>query len=130
MEIGKETLTTPCSSLDDEATLWVTGAPTAANLVLLIGLALLVAGTWGILNISSFLHAIALAFDKEATGSELYQDTHLIQTIAYVCVALGLLIFLISFFGCCGVVTDSACLLITFNGPDQQGDGSRVAIIL
>uniref|UniRef100_A0A0X3NVR2 CD63 antigen n=1 Tax=Schistocephalus solidus TaxID=70667 RepID=A0A0X3NVR2_SCHSO len=83
-------------------------------LFVLIGLALLVAGTWGILNISSFLHAIALAFDKEATGSELYQDTHLIQTIAYVCVALGLLIFLISFFGCCGVVTDSACLLITY----------------
>ncbi|CDS42190.1 tetraspanin [Echinococcus multilocularis] len=83
-------------------------------LFVLIGLALVVAGAWAVFNIPSFVQALAFAFDTDVTGSELYQNAKLTQAIAYVCIGLGLFIFLVSFFGCCGVVTDSCCLLITY----------------
>eukprot|EP00108_Taenia_solium_P007513 TsM_000341200 transcript=TsM_000341200 gene=TsM_000341200 len=83
-------------------------------LFVLIGLALVVAGAWAVFNIPSFMQALAFAFDTDVAGTELYQNAKLTQAIAYVCVGLGLFIFLVAFFGCCGVVTDSCCLLITY----------------
>lgn len=71
------------------------------------------AGAWAVFNIPSFMQALAFAFDTDVAGTELYQNAKLTQAVAYVCVGLGLVIFLVAFFGCCGVVTDSCCLLIT-----------------
>ncbi|VDM18748.1 unnamed protein product [Hydatigera taeniaeformis] len=79
-----------------------------------VGLALVVAGAWAVFNIPSFMQALAFAFDTDVSGTELYQNAKLTQAVAYVCVGLGLFIFLVAFFGCCGVVTDSCCLLITY----------------
>ncbi|VUZ51517.1 unnamed protein product [Hymenolepis diminuta] len=60
------------------------------------------------------MQALAFAFDAEVTGSELYQNAKLTLAVAYICIGLGLFVFLVAFFGCCGVVTDSCCLLITY----------------
>nr|CDS30886.2 tetraspanin [Hymenolepis microstoma] len=83
-------------------------------LFVLIGLALVVGGAWAVFNIPSFMQALAFAFDAEVSGSELYQNDKLTQAVAYLSIGLGIFIFLVAFFGCCGVVTDSCCLLITY----------------
>ncbi len=67
------------------------------------------------------MQALAFAFDTDFTGSEIYQNAQLTQAVAYVCIGLGLFIFLVAFFGCCGVVTDSYCLLITVSTYRERG---------
>ena len=59
------------------------------------------------------MQALAFAFDADVTGSELYQNAKITKVVAYLCIGLGMFVFLVAFFGCCGVVTDSCCLLIT-----------------
>ncbi|KAM7537638.1 hypothetical protein Aperf_G00000076777 [Anoplocephala perfoliata] len=81
---------------------------------MLVGIALVVTGAWAAFNISSFTQALAFAFDDAVAGNELYQNAKLTQTVAYIFIGLGLFVLLVAFFGCCGVVTDSCCLLITY----------------
>ncbi|VDD76203.1 unnamed protein product [Mesocestoides corti] len=80
----------------------------------LAGVALVVAGSWAVFNISSFLKASAFALDADFANHELCHNAEFTQTLAYVCIGFGLFVFMVAFFGCCGVVTDSYCLLITY----------------
>ena len=52
---------------------------------------------------------IWLRFDKsmlEVTG-----DTYFMMTEAYTFIGLGIFVFVVGFFGCCGAIRESKCLL-------------------
>ncbi|VDL60607.1 unnamed protein product [Hymenolepis diminuta] len=103
--VPNEFMAAPPESVDN-----LDGWPQFLN-SLLIGLALVVGGAWAVFNIPSFMQALAFAFDAEVTGSELYQNAKLTLAVAYICIGLGLFVFLVAFFGCCGVYAVVVSLL-------------------
>ncbi|XP_070842444.1 tetraspanin-1-like [Chaetodon trifascialis] len=76
--------------------------------IFLAGAAILGVGVWVRVDSSSLLDLLNYEEDEGSSGLE-----HL-YTISYVAIAIGAVLVIIGFLGCCGAVRESKCMLLTF----------------
>ncbi|KAF5405507.1 Tetraspanin-1 [Paragonimus heterotremus] len=83
-------------------------------LFVLIGLLTVALGIWVVVDDQSFFETVAFFSKTQSTALQLYGDTELVRVCAWVLIAIGALVFILSFCGCWGVVSESRCLLIVY----------------
>ncbi|XP_024914398.1 tetraspanin-1-like [Cynoglossus semilaevis] len=75
--------------------------------IFLAGAAILGMGIWVKLDIDSLLGLLGDVGDSEAQMSKLV-------SVSYVLIAVGAVLLVIGFLGCCGAIKESRCMLLTF----------------
>jgi len=69
-------------------------------------------------NLLFFLIGLGLIITGAAVQSKFSDITHIIGdselSLAYVVIGIGGIIFIVTFFGCCGAIKENYCMLITF----------------
>lgn len=85
----------------------------------LAGAAILAVGVWVKVDSSSFL---GILDDVEGVPAELSQ----LVNISYLLIALGAVLLVIGFLGCCGAIKESRCMLLTVRlfSPSRRGNQS------
>ncbi|XP_076585253.1 tetraspanin-1-like [Chaetodon auriga] len=76
--------------------------------IFLAGAAILGVGVWVRVDSSSVLDLLDQDADEDSNGLEQ------LYTVSYVLIAIGAVLLIIGFLGCCGAVRESKCMLMTF----------------
>ncbi|THD25008.1 Tetraspanin-1 [Fasciola hepatica] len=83
-------------------------------LFVLIGLIIFAVGVWTAADSTSILETIAFFSKTQSTVLRLYANTEFIYICAWVLIAIGALVFILSFVGCWVVVSENRILLIVY----------------
>lgn len=83
-------------------------------LFVLIGLIIFAAGVWTAADSASILETIAFFSKTQSTVLRLYANTEFIYICAWILIAIGALVFILSFVGCWVVVSENRILLIVY----------------
>lgn len=80
----------------------------------IVGLIVAVIGIWALVDSPSFFETVAFFAKTKPTMFQLYYGTSVVMISSSILVAIGVIVFIISFCGCWGVVSENRFLLITY----------------
>uniref|UniRef100_A0A672GIH8 Tetraspanin n=1 Tax=Salarias fasciatus TaxID=181472 RepID=A0A672GIH8_SALFA len=78
------------------------------GIIFLAGVAILAVGIWAKVDSSSLMNILSTG------NAELPDKVFQMDYVSYVFIAVGSVLLIMGFLGCCGAITESKCMLLTF----------------